>query len=142
MMDVPMPTRLEGGYTVVTPQGEIDLSNVQAFREVLSELIIQGHVRLLVDLDETTFIDSLGFGALVAARRKAHAFRGSLGIVCSNARLLHLFKVTGLDRVFTITTTVASQPSLGVTGEHAERRSPRPAGPPLGADTEHDVTRP
>lgn len=116
-----MPTRLEDGYTVVTPQGEIDLSNVQAFGEVLSELIIQGHVHLLVDLDETTFIDSLGFGALVAGRRKAHAFRGSLGVVCSNARLLHLFKVTGLDRVFTITSTVASQPSPRFTGQHETR---------------------
>jgi anti-sigma B factor antagonist len=65
----------------------------------------------------------LGFGALVGARRKAQAFNGSLGIVCSNKRILRLFEITALDRVFLITTTVHSQPTRGVT-EGADPASP------------------
>lgn len=111
-MELDIETRFEGGYALVKPHGEIDLSTVETFREVLTELIIQGHVHVLVDLDATKFIDSLGFGALVGARRKAHALRGSFGIVCSSERVLRLFKVTGLERVFTITDSVSSQPPL------------------------------
>lgn len=103
---LPIDTRFEAGYAVVTPRGEIDLSTVEEFREVLVELIIQGHVHLLVDLDDTEFIDSLGFGALVAARRKAQTFKGTVGIVCSSARILRLFEVTELGRVFPITDSV------------------------------------
>jgi anti-sigma B factor antagonist len=114
-------TRAEDGYVVVTPHGEIDLATVQVFRDELIELLIQGRVHLLVDLDDTTFFDSLAFGALVAARRKAQVFNGSLGIVCSDPRLLGLFEITGLDRVFTITATAAEQPRLDVA-----QRSDRP----------------
>ncbi|QBX55028.1 anti-sigma factor antagonist [Nocardioides seonyuensis] len=111
-MDLNVETRFENGYAVVRPSGEIDLSTVEQFREVLRELIIRGHAHVLVDMDDIDFIDSLGFGVLVAARRKARAFNGSLGIVCSAERVLRLFKVTALDRVFTITASVSEQPAL------------------------------
>lgn len=111
-MDLVVDTRLEHGYTIVTPRGEIDLATVEVFRSVLVELFIQGPVDVLVDLDDTTFFDSLGFGALVAARRKAQVFNGSLGIICSNARMIQLFEITGLDRVFTITATARDQPRI------------------------------
>lgn len=108
-----METLIADGQALVRPRGEIDLSTVEKFRDVLNELIIQGHVNVLVDLDETRFIDSLGFGALVGARRKAHTFKGSLGIVCSTERILRLFEVSGLDRVFTITDSVTSPATPG-----------------------------
>lgn len=111
-MDLVVDTRFENGYTVVTPRGEVDIATVDVFRGVLAELFIQGRVDVLVDLDGTTFFDSLGFGALVAARRKAQVFNGSLGIVCSNARMLSLFEITGLDRVFSITSSVEAQPQV------------------------------
>lgn len=100
-------TRQEDGFTVVTPRGEIDIATVEMFRGVLIELFIQGKVDVLVDLDQTTFFDSLAFGALVSARRKAKVFKGSLGIVCSNERMIGLFRITGLDRVFTIAPTTS-----------------------------------
>lgn len=106
-MDLEVDTRIEDGRAVVTPRGEIDLATVESFREALNELVIQGHVHLVVDLDQTLFIDSLGFGALVGARRRVHAFKGSLGIICSNERILRLFRVSGLDRVLTITESVS-----------------------------------
>ena len=113
-MDLRIETHLEHGYTVVTPHGEIDLSTVETFREELNELIIQGRVHLLVDFDETTFLDSLAVGALIGARRKAQAFNGSVGIVCNRQRLLKHFRVTQLDRIFFITQTVEEHPQRRV----------------------------
>ena len=115
IVELVIDTRFQDGYTVVTPRGEVDIATVDDFRGVLVELFIQGRVNVLVDLDETTFFDSMGFGALVAARRKAQVFNGSLGIVCSNARMLSLFEITGLDRVFTITSSVDTQPQIAST---------------------------
>ncbi len=126
-MDLTVDTRSEHGYMIVTPRGEIDLGTVDVFRGVLIELFIQGHVHVLVDLDETTFFDSMGFGALVAARRKAQVFKGSLGIVCSNPRLIGLFQITGLDRVFTITSSVQEQPGLEL--QKSDLHDQRSTGP-------------
>lgn len=124
LVDLVVDTRIEDGYTVVTPRGEVDIATVDVFRDVLVELFIQGRVNVLVELDETTFFDSLGFGALVAARRKAQVFNGSLGIVCTNARMLSLFGITGLDRVFDITPSVAAQPQVvRPQGSHPPGRS-------------------
>lgn len=125
-MDLVVDTRVENGYTVVTPRGEVDVATVDVFRGVLVELFIQGRVDVLVDMDATTFFDSLGFGALVAARRKAQVFNGSLGIVCSNPRMLGLFAITGLDRVFTITSSVEAQPEveLPLRGDLPDRAGP------------------
>lgn len=109
-MELRLETRTESGYTVITPHGEIDLSTVDRFREELDELLIQGKVHLLVDFDDTTFLDSLAIGALIGARRKAQAFNGSVGIVCNRERLLKLFHVTQLDRIFFITGTVEEHP--------------------------------
>ena len=118
-MDLRIETRLEHGYTVVTPHGEIDLSNVDQIREELNELLIQGRVHVLVDFDETTFFDSLAVRALIGARRKAQAFNGSVGIVCNRQRLLKLFNVTQLDRIFFITRTVDEHPvrRVGLPGQ-------------------------
>lgn len=126
-VELDVETRCENGYAVVRPSGEIDLSTVEQFREVLAELIIRGHADVLVDLDGTDFIDSLGFGVLVAARKKARAFNGSLGIVCSAERILRLFKVTALDRVFTITSSVAEQPALPESRRRAADASSDPS---------------
>lgn len=122
-MELEVETWVEDGYTVVKPRGEMDLSTVSEFRGVLDELVIQGHVHLLVDLDDLDFIDSLGLGALVGARRRAHAVRGYLGVVCSAERILRLLRVTGLDRVFNITASVSAQPAV-----HGAARA-RSAGP-------------
>lgn len=101
-MELEIEVRAEPGRHVVIPRGELDLVSQNQLREVINDLVVNGHVDIVVDLDETTFLDSTGLGALIGARRKTHAFMGSFAIVCSNERLLRLFRITSLDKVFTI----------------------------------------
>jgi anti-sigma B factor antagonist len=101
-MQLEIEVRAEHGRHVVIPRGEIDLVTQSQLKEVINDLVVAGHVDLVVDLDQTTFLDSTGLGALIGARRKTHAFMGSFSIVCSNERLLRLFRVTSLDKVFAI----------------------------------------
>jgi anti-sigma B factor antagonist len=64
--------------------------------------VVGGDVDLVVDLTGVTFLDSTGLGALIGARRKTHAFKGSFALVCNDDQLLRLFQITGLDKVFEI----------------------------------------
>ena len=101
-MQLEIEIRPDRGRHVVIPRGELDLVTQSQLKEAINELVVAGHVDLVVDLDETSFMDSTGLGALIGARRKTHAFKGSFAIVCSQERLLKLFRITSLDKVFAI----------------------------------------
>jgi anti-sigma B factor antagonist len=98
----------EHGRHVVIPRGEIDLVSQSRLKEAINELVVAGHVDIVVDLEETTFLDSTGLGALIGARRKTHAFKGSFSLVCTEERLLKLFRITSMDQVFAIHDTRAA----------------------------------
>ena len=90
------------GRHVVTPCGELDLASHRRLRDAIDELVLTGRVDIVVDLNRTTFLDSTALGTLISARRRTHAFNGSFAILCSDERLLRVFRATSLDRVFKI----------------------------------------
>lgn len=87
------------GYAVVVGRGEIDLATVGAFRLVLSDLMVDGHVDVVVDLTGVSFIDSSALGALVAAHRRARGLGGSLSVAGIQPPVARILELTGLDRV-------------------------------------------
>lgn len=101
-MDLQVDTRQVGRHVLVTPRGEIDMATTRQLREVLDRLIVDGSVHLIVDLSTVSFLDSTGLAALIGARRKTHAFRGSFALLCADGVLPRALELTGLDRVFRI----------------------------------------
>ena len=89
--------RREPGYVFVTVSGEVDIATVARLRERLSALAVSG-VPLVADLDQVSFIDATGLGALARAARDAAAQGVSLYVVCDRPQTRRLFRVTGLDR--------------------------------------------
>ena len=89
--------RREPGYVFVTVSGEVDIATVARLRERLAALAVRG-VPLVADLDQVSFIDATGLGALARAARDAAAQGVSLYVVCDRPQTRRLFRVTGLDR--------------------------------------------
>src|SRR5687768_13101416 len=87
---------------IVAVTGEIDLFTAPEFKQRVSAPIDAGRTRVVVDLTETTFIDSSSLGVLIGAHRRLRRLEGSLVIVCSNDAIVKTFRITGLDGVFTI----------------------------------------
>lgn len=92
-----LTVRRERGYVIVAVAGEIDISTVTRLRERLFELAATG-CPLIVDLNDVTFIDSAGLGALVGAYRRAGERGGSLQAVCARPHTRKLLWMTGIDR--------------------------------------------
>jgi anti-sigma B factor antagonist len=90
------------GYTILSPQGEIDFATGPQLKDAINERLIAGEVNLVMDLEAVDFIESTGLGALIGGRRRAHALKGSLRLVCTEEQLLKIFRITGLDKVFAI----------------------------------------
>ena len=100
-----------GGYTVVSPQGEIDFATGPQLKDALTELLVAGEVNLVVDLLGVDFIESAIEQALekraalpdeVAARlsfRFADATRpstlGRFGAIFDSGRIIAVGSVVG-----------------------------------------------
>lgn len=105
-MDLDITTSQGGARTVVRVAGEIDVYTVPALRDRLDAVIDRGEHDLVVDLSEVTFMDSTGLGVLVGRLKLIRAAGGSMRLVSAQDRVLKVFAITGLDKVFEIYPTV------------------------------------
>lgn len=105
-MELVISTSTRGERAVVHVGGEIDVYTAPALRDKLDEQIESGAHDLVVDLQNVTFMDSTGLGVLVGRLKLVRTHDGSLSLVCSNDRVLKVFAITGLDKVFRIYPTV------------------------------------
>ena len=99
-MELSVSTREEGQFTVVEVGGEVDVYTAPRLREAVVSAIDAGNVKLVIDVDRVDFLDSTGVGVLVGALKKVRGEGGTLDIVCTQPRLLKIFDITGLDKVF------------------------------------------
>ena len=102
---------------VVSVAGEIDLFTAPEFKQRMSQLIDAGRSRLVVDLTETTFIDSSSLGVLIGAHRRLKSRGGQLVVASSTEAIVKTFRITGLDGVFKLVDSVET--ALGDRAEAA-----------------------
>ena len=101
-MDLSLETRQENDRTVVEVGGEIDVYTAPKLRECISGLVDAGERQIIVDLEQVEFMDSTGLGVLVGALKSVRTVDGNLDLVCTQERLLKIFRITGLIKVFPI----------------------------------------
>ncbi len=96
-----------GNQAVVIVAGEIDAATAPLLKEELLALVDTGVERVVVDLREVTFIESVGLGTLVAARKRLAAGDKSLCLVIADhqVNIRGPFEITRLDDVFPIHAT-------------------------------------
>lgn len=92
-------TSRQGDCAVLSVAGEVDLATAPRLREALTSLVTEGHLRVVVDLTGTEFLDSTGLGALVTGLKRVRAKGGEMRVVCTNERVAKVFEITSLDRV-------------------------------------------
>ncbi|MDN5892982.1 MAG: STAS domain-containing protein [Nocardioides sp.] len=101
-MDLTLETRDGDGSTIVAVEGEIDVYTASKLRDKITELVAAGNHHLIIDMEGVEFLDSTGLGVLVGGLKKVRTHDGSLQLICNQDRLLKIFRITGLSKVFTI----------------------------------------
>jgi anti-sigma B factor antagonist len=94
----PLP---DGGW-VIALSGEVDLYTAPRLKEELVRASDAGALRVVVDMSDTTFIDSTTLGVLVGGLRRLRPAGGELVLVVTDRKIRKIFEITGLDRVFPI----------------------------------------
>jgi anti-sigma B factor antagonist len=87
---------------VITTIGIIDSYTAHNLSTVIIDLTAEKYIYFFVDMNRCDLIDTTGMGALIGALKKIHASDGSLTLICSQERILKVFRITGLNRVFCI----------------------------------------
>jgi len=102
LVDLTLTNREVDGHTIVAVGGEIDVYTAPKLRDQITELVAAGKTSLIIDLENVDFLDSTGLGVLVGGLKKVRAEDGSMSLICNQDRLLKIFRITGLAKVFTI----------------------------------------
>jgi anti-anti-sigma factor len=92
---------LDSRTSVISVEGELDLSTAPRLKWMLIDSLQAGQNELVVDLSQTSFMDSTALGVLVAVNRSLDSGT-ALAIVCPNATVLRIFELSGMDGVFAI----------------------------------------
>ena len=108
------------GITVIAVGGEIDVYTAPKLREKLISLVEDGSYQLIVDMEAVEFLDSTGLGVLVGGLKRVRAQDGWIDLVCTQSRILRIFKITGLNKVFNIYNSVAEATAAHKPGPDEE----------------------
>jgi anti-sigma B factor antagonist len=90
---------------IVTVVGDADLHSAPELRDRLTDLMDEGVSHLVLDLSETTFVDSMTLGVLLGCVKRLRATEGTVEIVVPRDDIRRIFEITMLDRVFDLRAT-------------------------------------
>jgi len=85
---------------LVAVRGDLDLHTAPELSDVLGRAIDGGRHQLVVDLTETSYMDSSGLTALVVAHKRLRGTGGQLVIVNVDPSISRTFEITGLNLLF------------------------------------------
>ena len=97
------------GIPVATVRGEIDLSNIADVRAAIAGAMTNASRALIVDLSETTYMDSRGIHLLFElAERLARSQQQFLVVVPADSPIRKLLLITHLEQVAVILDSVGA----------------------------------
>jgi anti-anti-sigma factor len=90
------------GGLVLTLSGELDLATAPELRKRLVAAVDSGTTRIVVDLREVTFMDSIGLAAVLHARSRLRP-AGRLALIVTPGSYAQLvLEITGMPRALAI----------------------------------------
>ena len=108
-MALKMTNREVDGVSVVALEGRIVLGEESnALREKVKSLLAEGKKKIVLNMDNITFIDSAGLGTLVAAHHSAKSQGSSLRLCHLGSKFQEVLQITKLLTVFDVFDTEAA----------------------------------
>jgi anti-sigma B factor antagonist len=96
---------LDERTSLVSVEGELDLSSAPQLKWTLLDAIDAGRNLLVLDLSLASFMDSTALGVLIGVNRSL-GIDGRMAIACARTDVLHIFELSGTDGMFSIFATL------------------------------------
>lgn len=98
---------VDGNVAVLRPSGRLNMAAAPTLKTLVDATVAAGQHRIVVDLSDTTFVDSSGLGALIGGLKVARSADGDLRIAAVPEQVRAVLRLTNLDRVLQAHPTVA-----------------------------------
>ncbi len=96
-------TRRVNGVAIVDISGQIVFGEESAaLRELVCDLLGEGHRKILLNLADVNYIDSTGLGHLVSAAASVRKVKGDLKLLKLTAKVQDMLQITKLHTVIDI----------------------------------------
>jgi len=92
---------LENGK-IVRPHGKIDILTSSELRSILSDLTKKKIMRIVVDLEQVTYLDSSGLATLLEGLKHLKEYDGKMQLANVPERILKVLSLMKLDMIFEI----------------------------------------
>lgn len=90
-------SELDNGWQCIVVEGEVDLATVEELETAIDRVFSDNSRPLVVDLRESTFMDSTGLKALVMANRKFDESDRSFAVAVSRGPVARLIDLSGVE---------------------------------------------
>ena len=90
----------DGAGPVVVVKGEIDLAAAEAFREAIDGALREAGPRLVIDMVDTTFLDSSGLNVLLQAYAALGRLPEALVLRAPSPVVRRVVELAGLEDLF------------------------------------------
>jgi len=100
--DLVLSTQTGAHESVITIRGELDAYTAPAVEEQIGTLIGGGIRRIVLEMSETSFLDSSGLRAILTTNRRLASDEGTLVLRAPSEPVTRLLEITGLGEHFTV----------------------------------------
>lgn len=97
-----MKTRVTGDVSILELAGRFDTNTVPPVAAWLDQVTSSPKARVLVNLANTTFVDSTALATLVQALKRCQQVKGDLYLCGMRRPVYMIFELTRLDKAFNI----------------------------------------
>ena len=100
-MSVKASTRQEGNVTIVDLSGQIKLGEgTSVLRDTVKDLLGKGQKKILLNLGDVDYVDSVTVGVLISALTSVRNQGGELKLLHVTKKVRAVLQITKLDTVF------------------------------------------
>ena len=89
-------------FSLLHVNGDMSEEDLGKLENAIETLMKKGYRNVVLDLTDVSSMNAKGLGALVSHWNNVRFRRGDLRIVGLNSRLMHLFRVMGVDTLFDV----------------------------------------
>lgn len=87
--------------------GEVDVYTSPQLKQDLVAMAEKGYKQVIINLSQVEYLDSTGLGVLIGGLKRMREAGGNLSLVAPGMRILRIFEITGLNKIFDIYATEA-----------------------------------
>ncbi|MBK8397898.1 MAG: STAS domain-containing protein [Leptospiraceae bacterium] len=87
---------------VVDIKGDLNLYSTPALKQILTNLVDAGKIKIFVNVEDLNYIDSSGLGAFLAHQSKLLKINGYIKVCCPTKQVLAVLELTKLKSMLKV----------------------------------------